>query len=60
MACGPGEIEKDSLGKNIGFFSNLVEEEGPWIQGVKDSRVCFLKILSRLSFFHILLFTLLN
>jgi hypothetical protein len=27
--------------KKIGFFSNLVGEEGSRIQGVKDSRVCF-------------------
>ena len=36
------------------FFSNLVGEEGPRIQGVKDSRVCFLKILSTLlTFFRL-------
>ena len=40
----------------IWFFSNLVGEEGPRIQGVKDSRVCFLKTLSApLTFFHFLL-----
>jgi hypothetical protein len=36
----------------IRFFSNLVGEEGPRIQGVKDSRACFLKTISApLTFF---------
>ena len=38
-------------GSYIGFFSNLVGEEGPRIQGVKDSRVYYLKTLSALLAF---------
>ena len=37
------------------FFSNLVGEEGPRIQGFKGSRACFLKTLSAtLTFFRFL------
>jgi len=38
-------------GYKFRFLSNLVGEEGSRIQGVKDSRVCFLKTLSALSTF---------
>jgi hypothetical protein len=38
--------------KLLPFFSTLVGEEGPRIPGVKDSRVCFLKTLSRPLAFH--------
>ncbi len=41
----------------MSFFSNLVGEEGPRIPGVKDSSVCYLKILSAfLTFFKFLLY----
>ncbi len=42
--------------KYFRFFSNLVGEEGPRIPGVKDSSVCFLRIVSALlTFFRFLL-----
>ncbi|MFC1813401.1 hypothetical protein ACFL03_12010 [Thermodesulfobacteriota bacterium] len=41
-----GLKEKGFLYKYIWFFSNLVGEEGPRIQGVKDSSVCSPTILS--------------
>jgi hypothetical protein len=45
-SCAP---RGQSLTNNLWFFSNLVGEEGPRIQGVQDSRFCFLMTLSALS-----------
>jgi len=49
------DLDNSPLNYQFLFFSNLVGEEGPRIQGVKDSRVCFLYILSAsLTFFRFL------